>query len=66
MRGETGILFSFCLGSHGQRMLAVGLSSRTTTHDHRKPRGDRGYQYWDIKGGSHCLVIQVGFEETVR
>ena len=33
---------------HGQRfLLAVGLLL-PTTHDHRKPRGDRGYQYWDI------------------
>jgi len=36
MRGETGILFSFCFGSHGQRiLLAVGFSSHppTTTAD---------------------------------
>jgi hypothetical protein len=23
-----------------------------TTHDHRKQRGDRGFPYWDIKGGN--------------
>ena len=46
----TGILFTFCLGSHGQRLMAVGLPSRTTTHDHRKPRGDRGYPSRATKG----------------
>ncbi|MGH9424812.1 MAG: hypothetical protein ACRD2L_00675 [Terriglobia bacterium] len=43
MGGETGICSRF-LGSHGQRfLLAVGISSRTA-HDHRRQRGDRGYQ----------------------
>ena len=52
MRATTRILFPFCPGSHGQRfLLAVGLSL-PTTHDHRKLRGDRGYQYRDTRGGS--------------
>ena len=53
------------MGSHSQRMLAVGLSSRTTTHDHRKPLVDRGYKYWDIKGGSACLVSLIFASEEM-
>ena len=43
MRGERESCSRFP-GSHGQRfLLAVGISSRTA-HDHRRLRGDRGYQ----------------------
>ena len=46
------MLFSFRIGSHGQRfLLAVGYRL-PTTHDHRKLRGDRGYPYRNIKGES--------------
>jgi len=49
MPPETRILFSLCLGSHGQRfLLAVGFSL-PTAHDHRS---DRGYHYRDIKGNA--------------
>lgn len=38
------IVFSFCVGRHGQRMrLAVGSLLRTT-HNHRKLRHDRSCQ----------------------
>ena len=46
----TRILFAFCFGSHGQCiLLAVGYS---TSHDHRRLRGDRGYPFWDFKAGA--------------
>jgi hypothetical protein len=56
-------LREFCsrFGSHGQRLvLAVGFSLRSTTHDHRGQRGDRGYPCGDIKGGSPWLVSRGG------
>jgi len=50
-----------CLGSHSQRLLlAVGFSL-PITHDHRKLRGERGYQYRDIKGGSLNYLISPMF-----
>jgi len=49
MSPDTRTASSFRFRSHGQRLLlAVGFSL-PTSHDHRKLRGDRGYQCWDIK-----------------
>jgi hypothetical protein len=49
MPPETRILLSFYFGSHSQRFLLPVGFSLPTAHDHHKMRGDRGYQYWNIK-----------------
>jgi predicted secreted protein len=57
MSTEMGILTSFCVGSHGQRiLLAVGFSL-PTIHARRKLCGDHGDQYWDIKGTHPCFSL---------
>ena len=59
MLPETRILFSFCLGSHGQRFrLAVGFPL-PTAHDPRRQRGDRGYHYRDIKGNALGSILTI-------
>jgi hypothetical protein len=47
----------FLFGSHGQSfMQTVDGFALSTAHDHRKLRGDPGYQSRDIKGGSSWLL----------
>jgi hypothetical protein len=58
-RYENFVLALVATVSAGDRrplVLAVGISLRSTTHDHRRQRGDRGYPCGDIKGGSPWLV----------